>query len=79
MRLGLIARDRDLDPLGGGSDVVEIAESYINTVCLPRDREQFEGFTRRCWVASWGQNQERQREVDLPILSRFFFILMLDY
>jgi len=70
VRLGLIAGDRGLDPLGGGSDVVEIAESYINTICLPRDREQFEGYTRRCWVASWGQNQERQREVDLPILSR---------
>jgi len=75
VRLGLVADDRGLDPLGGPNfGTISIAESYINTVCLPRDREQFEGSKKRCWVASWGQNQERQREVDLPILSRFTFL-----
>jgi hypothetical protein len=27
------------------------------------------GFHERCWVAAWGQTLERQREVDLPLLS----------
>ena len=71
LRLGLISVDRGQNPLGGDEriapvDVPEIPPSYINTVCLPRQNFEVKG---NCWVASWGTNLERQREVDLPILS----------
>ena len=74
LRLGLISSDRGQDPLGDGDipaptpRTPRIQPSYINTVCLPRPGENFE-LKRNCWVASWGTNLERQREVDLPILS----------
>ena len=76
LRLGLISTDRGLDALGNdppappsGGMSERLTESYINTICLPRDQEQFQNYRGRCWVASWGTRQERQREVDLPILS----------
>ena len=68
LRLGLISTDRGEDPLGEEgrtSPGLPYQPSYINTVCLATER--FSG--RNCWVASWGTNLERQREVDLPILS----------
>merc|ERR1712110_762570 len=77
LRLGLISVDRNQNPLGEderpptptpGPTTRGIPPSYINTVCLPRPRQNFEG-KGNCWVASWGTNLERQREVDLPILS----------
>jgi len=80
LRLGLVTTGRGEDPLGGGPRVKDplgrgqnigsYRGSYINTVCLPRSRDQFEDYNQNCWVASWGTNQERQREVDLKILSK---------
>ena len=70
IRLGLISKDRGQDPLGNDATAqFQIEGSYINTVCLPKDQEQFKNYNGRCWVASWGTNLERQREVDLPILT----------
>ena len=71
LRLGLITTDRGQCPLGDCEDAsgrieTTIKPSYINTVCLPRDDFVVKD---NCWVASWGTNLERQREVDLPILS----------
>ena len=74
LRLGLISKDRGEDPLGSGGRELNgrsIAPSYINTVCLPGENFEIKG---NCWVASWGDetgNLERQREVDLPILSTY--------
>jgi len=71
IRLGLVTKDRGADPLGNEarSSELNIVDSYINTICLPRDQEQFKNYKGRCWVASWGTNLDRQREVDLPILT----------
>ena len=71
VRLGLVTKDRGADPLGNEarSSELNIVDSYINTICLPRDQEQFKNYKGRCWVASWGTNLDRQREVDLPILT----------
>ena len=73
LRLGLISTDRGENPLGDGDlpgptprTPRRFQPSYINTVCLPRENFEVKG---NCWVASWGTNLERQREVDLPILS----------
>jgi len=73
LRLGLVSTDRGQCPLGDCEDASgptprtpKVKPSYINTVCLPRDDFVVK---RNCWVASWGTNLERQREVDLPILS----------
>jgi len=77
LRLGLVADDRDLDGLGGDLDqsaagrnspLTLIERNYYNTICLP-DQNQFRNYRDRCWVASWGDKQERQREIDLPLLS----------
>ena len=67
VRLGLVADSLGVDPLG---NIDGFTSSYINHICLPRRKDQFEGHKERCWVASWGTNQDRQREVELPILSR---------
>merc|ERR1712142_892685 len=48
----------------------ETPKSYINTVCLPKSEEQFKNHQQNCWVAAWGQDLKRQREVDLPLVSR---------
>eukprot|EP00092_Neocalanus_flemingeri_P040720 GFUD01044332.1.p1 GENE.GFUD01044332.1~~GFUD01044332.1.p1 ORF type:complete len:517 (+),score=101.68 GFUD01044332.1:36-1586(+) len=70
LRLGLISQDLGLDPLGEGPEkTVEIPQSYINTVCLPRSERQFQNTEDNCWVAAWGQDLKRQREVDLPLVS----------
>ena len=80
LRLGLISVDQGLDPLGNQPNSpdnqqnrpardAEIAQSYINTVCLPRNERQFQNFEGKCWVAAWGQDLKRQREVDLPLVS----------
>ena len=78
LRLGLISVDRGQNPLGedlppseSGGEGRSVAPSYINTVCLPGENFEVNG---NCWVASWGDetgNLERQREVDLPILSTY--------
>ena len=69
IRLGLVCKDRGEDCLGNESSELNIVDSYINTICLPRNQEQFKNYKGRCWVASWGTNLDRQREVDLPILT----------
>jgi len=81
LRLGLVADSRDLDGLGGRlggssssgsgrpSPIRIVEPSYYNTVCLPSS-SQFRNYRDRCWVASWGNRQERQREISLPLLSR---------
>ena len=79
LRLGLVSTERDLNGLGGSltsssssgrSGPLTIVEmSYYNTVCLPSS-SQFRNYKDRCWVASWGNRQERQREISLPLLSR---------
>eukprot|EP00092_Neocalanus_flemingeri_P011006 GFUD01011851.1.p1 GENE.GFUD01011851.1~~GFUD01011851.1.p1 ORF type:complete len:506 (+),score=110.36 GFUD01011851.1:173-1690(+) len=48
----------------------EVPRSYINTVCLPKSEDQFEDYEDNCWVAAWGQDLKRQREVDLPLVSK---------
>merc|ERR1712142_247075 len=48
----------------------ETPKSYINTVCLPKSEEQFQNHQQNCWVAAWGQDLKRQREVDIPLVSR---------
>jgi len=78
LRLGLVADSRDLDGLGGSlsgssssgrsSPLMIIEKNYYNTVCLPSS-SQFRNYRDRCWVASWGNRQERQREISLPLLS----------
>lgn len=80
LRLGLVADSRDLDGLGGRlggssssgsgrpSPIRIVEPSYYNTVCLPSS-SQFRNYRDRCWVASWGNRQERQREISLPLLS----------
>ena len=70
LRLGLVADLKGEDPLGSpriNTDIVFLP-NYYNTICLPT-RNQFRNYNQNCWVASWGQNQERQREIDLPLLS----------
>jgi len=71
LRLGLVADEKDLDPLGKPriDDTVFMLPNYYNTICLPK-RDQFRNYNENCWVASWGVKQERQREIDLPLLSR---------
>ena len=79
LRLGLVATERDLNGLGGSltsssssgksSPLTIVEMSYYNTVCLPSS-SQFRNYKDRCWVASWGNRQERQREISLPLLSR---------
>ena len=80
LRLGLVADGRGLDGLGGRpgggssssgrpSPIRIVEPSYYNTVCLPSS-SQFRNYRDRCWVASWGNRQERQREISLPLLSR---------
>jgi len=79
LRLGLVADGRGLDGLGGRpgggssssgrpSPISIVEPSYYNTVCLPSS-SQFRNYRDRCWVASWGNRQERQREISLPLLS----------
>jgi hypothetical protein len=48
----------------------EIPRSYINTVCLPRNEGQFQNHQEKCWVAAWGMDFKRQREVDLPLINK---------
>merc|ERR1711936_818948 len=75
LRLGLVAVDQGLDPLGDQRDPPEqptepVSQSYINTICLPRSERQFQNQPDNCWVAAWGDKLERQREVDLPLVTR---------
>ena len=65
-RDGLVATDRGQDALGSPRTIVP---NYYNTICLPTEN-QFRNYNENCWVASWGDKQERQREIDLPLLSR---------
>ena len=58
-----------LGPLGAPNKQ-EVHASYINTICLPKNERQFENYREYCWVAAWGQDLKRQREVDLPLVSR---------
>jgi len=48
----------------------ETPPSYINTICIPNSEQQFKNPDQNCWVAAWGNDLKRQREVDLPIVSR---------
>jgi len=68
-RLGLASDKFSKDTLEA-QNKIEITESYINTVCLPNSEDQFEDYSDNCWVAAWGQDLKRQREVDLPLVSR---------
>ena len=73
LRLGLVATEKGLTGLGeriGDNKTTEILLNYYNTICLPTSSSQFSNYNGRCWVASWGDRQERQREIDLPLLSR---------
>jgi len=65
--LGLVS-----DPPGSVFDLreSETPRSYFNTVCLPNSEEQFKNHRENCWVAAWGNDLKRQREVDLPLVSR---------
>jgi len=46
-----------------------VPASY-NAACLPLSTEQFTEKSDNCWVAAWGSYLDRQREIDLPLLSR---------
>jgi len=75
LRLGLVSLDDGLDPLGSPEisrppRQAELSPSYINTVCLPRNERQFFNHDERCWVAAWGKDLHRQREVDLPLVTK---------
>lgn len=48
----------------------DVPKSYINTVCLPKSESQFKDIQENCWLAAWGTDLERQREVDLPLVSK---------
>ena len=48
----------------------DVPKSYINTVCLPKSESQFKDIQENCWLAAWGKDLERQREVDLPLVSK---------
>merc|ERR1711936_325976 len=69
-RLGLVANDLGKDPLGVSNIAIsqETPPSYINTACLPRTPDQFTNYKGLCWVAAWGEDLKRQREVDLPLV-----------
>ena len=54
----------------GLRQITEVPKSYINTVCLPESEEQFQNYADNCWVAAWGDKLERQREVDIPLVSK---------
>jgi hypothetical protein len=41
-----------------------------NAACLPLSSDQFTEKSDRCWVAAWGSFLDRQREIDMPLLSR---------
>jgi len=72
LRLGLVANNQGKDPLGDNfreARKVEMPSSYINTVCIPQSERQFQNFDENCWVAAWGQDLKRQREIHLPLLS----------
>jgi len=56
-------------------DVIDLRSSTsippsYNAACLPLSIDQFTEKSERCWVAAWGSYLDRQREVDLPLLSR---------
>jgi len=68
-RLGLVSHNLNKDPLGAQTKR-EVAQSYINTVCLPNTETKFSGSDKKCWVAAWGQDLKRQREVDLPLVDK---------
>merc|ERR1712106_42785 len=74
LRLGLVAHSDGINPLGEENRrvprQVEITPTYINTVCLPRNEHQFRSHDETCWVAAWGQDLKRQREVDLPLVTK---------
>merc|ERR1711892_892437 len=74
LRLGLVAHSDGINPLGEENRrvprQVEITPTYINTVCLPRNERQFRSHDETCWVAAWGQDLKRQREVDLPLVTK---------
>lgn len=70
-RSGLLTDDnQDVDPLGAirAENIGASKPLYINTVCLPESQNQFT--TETCWVAAWGSDLKRQREVDIPLVSR---------
>lgn len=68
-RLGLVSFSLNKDPLGAQTKR-EVTQSYINTVCIPDSERQFRNYQDNCWVAAWGQDLKRQREVDLPLVSK---------
>jgi len=68
IRAGLASDLTNFDGLGGR--ISRVTPSYINTVCLPQSEFQFKDFGRNCWVAAWGSDLKRQREVDLPLVEK---------
>jgi len=75
LRIGLVALDDGIDPLGSPEisrpiRQAELSPSYINTVCLPRNERQFINHDEHCWVAAWGKDLHRQREIDLPLVTK---------
>jgi len=68
-RLGLVSQSLQKDPLGAQTKR-EVTQSYINTVCIPSSERQFRNYRDNCWVAAWGQDLKRQREVDLPLVPK---------
>ena len=50
---------------------------YLNTICLPKDQEQFRDHPENCFVAAWGKDPKTrvgekvgQRDVSMPLVSK---------
>jgi len=67
-RAGLVSDLTNFDGVGGRNS--KVTPSYINSVCLPQTEFQFKNFTEHCWVAAWGSDLKRQREIDLPFVQK---------
>ena len=49
-----------------------VPKLYLNTICLPRDQEQFKNHSENCFVAAWGRDPAHrvgQRDVSLPLVT----------
>ena len=58
----------------GGCSVPRL---YLNTICLPRDQDQFRDYRDNCYVAAWGKDPKTrvgknvgQRDVAIPLVSK---------
>ena len=51
----------------------EVPQLYLNTICLPRDEQQFQAHPENCFVAAWGRDPAHrvgQRDVAMPLVGK---------